>query len=336
MLIGFDASRAFASEATGTENYSRNLLRALAKIDRNNRYRVYLRGSSQFMVDSSQINKTVNREPITKNFIWPANFEFKVIRPYRLWTQVGLALETWRNPVDLLFVPAHTLPIFRRRNIAFSNFQFPLSNYLKIFQLKSRKSMIDGKWQMVNRSKYVVTIHDLGVEYLPGYHQFPQRYYLDLASRYAARHADALIAVSRSTKADLIKRYAIATKKIFVVSEGVDMSLFKPQSKSKVESVKSKYKIRGNYILAVGTVQPRKNLEMLIKAFKQVSGMVGRWDGGRKARPTILQSYNPTDLKLVIAGKLGWDYQKIIDLPKKLGIRDKVRFLGYIKDADLP
>src|SRR3989344_9190031 len=270
MLIGFDASRAFASEATGTENYSRNLLRALAKIDRKNRYRVYLRGSSQFMVDSSQINKTVNREPITKNFIWPANFEFKVIRPYRLWTQVGLALETWRNPVDLLFVPAHTLPIFRRRNIAFSNFQFPLSNYLKIFQLKSRKSMIDGKWQMVNRSKYVVTIHDLGVEYLPGYHQFPQRYYLDLASRYAARHADALIAVSRSTKADLIKRYAIATKKIFVVSEGVDTSFFKPQSKSKVESVKSKYKIDGNYILFVGTVQPRKNLEMLIEAFARL------------------------------------------------------------------
>lgn len=43
MLIGFDASRAFVGEATGTENYSLNLLRALAKIDRENRYRVYLR-----------------------------------------------------------------------------------------------------------------------------------------------------------------------------------------------------------------------------------------------------------------------------------------------------
>src|SRR3990167_10640064 len=102
--------------------------------------------------------------------------------------------------------------------------------------------MANGKWQMANRTKYLVTVHGLGVEYLPGYHQFPERYYLDLASRYAACHADALIAVSASTKADLIKRYGIATKKIFVVPEGVDTAIFAPSSKLKVQSVKSKYK----------------------------------------------------------------------------------------------
>src|SRR3990167_780517 len=117
MLVGYDASRAFVNEATGTENYSLNLLKALAKVDRKNKYRVYLRGSSQFTVGSSQKKKkTVNREQITENFAWPPNFEFKVVRPYRLWTQLGLALETWRNPVDILFIPAHTLPILRRRN----------------------------------------------------------------------------------------------------------------------------------------------------------------------------------------------------------------------------
>ena len=113
MLIGFDASRAFAAEATGTENYSLNLLRALAKVDRVNRYRVYLRGS-QFRVHSSQ-KKTVNRELSTDNFKWPSNFEFVRVWPRRFWTQVGLAWETWKNPVDLLFVPAHTLPILCRR-----------------------------------------------------------------------------------------------------------------------------------------------------------------------------------------------------------------------------
>ena len=53
MLVGFDASRAFVREATGTENYSLNLLKALAKIDQKNKYRVYVRESSQFTVHSS-------------------------------------------------------------------------------------------------------------------------------------------------------------------------------------------------------------------------------------------------------------------------------------------
>ena len=102
MLIGFDASRAFVSEATGTENYSKNLLLALAKLDHVNKYRVYVR--------------TMNNELSTIN--WPGNFKIIKIRPGRLWTQIGLALETWRNPVDLLFVPAHTLPILKNPKVS--------------------------------------------------------------------------------------------------------------------------------------------------------------------------------------------------------------------------
>ena len=262
MLIGFDASRAFVPEVTGTENYSLNLLKALAKADRKSRYRVYLRGQSgksKSGVWSITKNKPGLELPYKQGLKkWPKNFEFKTIHPNRLWTQVGLALETWRNPVDILFIPAHTLPILRRRSF-----------------------MVYGSWDKnynpderltINHkpTKYVVTIHDLGVEYLPGYHQFPQRYYLDFASRYAAFHADGVIAVSVTTKRDLIKRYQISPKKIFVVHEGVDTAFFRPSSKLKVQSVKSKYKIEGDYILFVGTVQPRKNLEMLIKAFSLV------------------------------------------------------------------
>src|SRR3989344_7142103 len=177
MLIGFDASRAFVSEHTGTENYSLNLLRALAKIDRKNKYRVYVRGTFYGYGNEARYVKrnTSNESGIvtdkhyTKN--WPSNFEFVKIGPHRFWTQIGLAWETWKNPVDLLFVPAHTLPLLRNPKM-----------------------------------KTAVTIHDLGVEYLPNYHQFPQKYYLDLASKYAASHADALIAVSKATKRDLVTR----------------------------------------------------------------------------------------------------------------------------------
>jgi len=309
MLIGFDASRVFVGQATGTENYSLNLLRALSKIDWKNRYRVYLR--------ESQSGKSK-----WEDFRLPNNFELKIIRPRRFWTQVGLALETWRNPVDLLFIPAHTLPILRRRRIGISNFKFQISNW----------------------PKAVVTIHDLGVEFLPGYHQFPQRYYLDFASKYACRHADAIIAVSAATKADIVKRYRTSPKKVFVVYEGVDTAFFRPQSRvpakggfisgGGVQSVKSKYKIEDPYILFVGTVQPRKNLRMLIKAFSLlVHSSQFTVDGEVKSVNRELTTVN---LQLVIAGKLGWDYKEILDAPKKFGVEKQIKFLRYVDREDLP
>ena len=359
MLIGFDASRAFVDEATGTENYSLNLLKALAKIDRKNRYRVYLRESQIYTPGVSRGASL--RTPGVKRGDWPNNFEFKLIRPRRFWTQIGLAWETWKNPVDLLFIPAHTLPIFRRRK----PFKGTTSSQgtTGITGLKNGKARGTRDTLVTRDTRYVVTIHDLGVEYLLLYHQFPQRYYLDLASKYAANAADALIAVSEATRRDLIDRYKVGTKKVFVVPEGVDMRFFKPSSKLKVQSVKSKYKIEGPYILFVGTVQPRKNLECLIEAFSQlvhssqnssqlrVDPSTSLRAGSSQTKQNSAASVNSeqrienqlsvnreliTDnLQLIILGKLGWDYQKILDAPKKYGVGNRVKFLGYVNRADL-
>src|SRR3989344_504213 len=356
MLVGYDASRAFVNEATGTENYSLNLLRALAKIDRKNRYRVYLREGSMGPVSSfppASAQSSGSSKPSQSSIPealravgspssaaihrteWPPNFEFKVVRPYRFWTQLGLALETWRNPVDILFIPAHTLPILRRRKIGKGTTSGQsttgIKSLLSFLRAHGTRDTLGAR-----DTRYVVTIHDLGVEYLPGYHQFPQRYYLDFASRYAAFHADGVIAVSVTTKRDLIKRYQISPKKIFVVHEGVDTAFFRPSSKLKVQSVKSKYKIEGDYILFVGTVQPRKNLEMLIKAFSLVvngqSLIVNRGIKDKK----ISMNDKLSTINLIIAGKLGWDYQDILAAPKRFGVQDRVKFLGYVPDSDLP
>lgn len=366
MLIGFDASRAFVKEATGTENYSLNLLRALAKIDHRNQYRVYLRsqsGKSKWKVKENSLYTPDFDFELPKNFIfrltqpqnqnkpglssyskpglgnfgkWPRNFEFKIIRPSRLWTQFGLAIETWRRPVDILFIPAHTLPILRRRSLAlFGNeTRIVRRNTLNVTPKRN------GRRNPNRFTKFVVTIHDLGVEYLPGYHQFPQRYYLDFASRYAAWHADAIIVPSAATKRDLIKRYGIKAKKISVVREGVDRRFFKPQSKvypersRRVKIQKSKFKIDGNYILFVGTIQPRKNLEMLIEAFSiMVHSRQFTVDSNKES---VNRQPLTDNCQLVLAGKLGWDYQDILSAPKKFGVEKSVKFIGRVKDADLP
>lgn len=267
MIIGFDASRAFQKDRTGTENYSYQLLKALTKIDKKNKYIIYTRSN--------------------------VNFKF-------LWTQIGLALQTFKDPLDVLFVPAHTLPLIRRPGL-----------------------------------KTVITVHDLGSEYLPGMHQLKQRLYLSFMQKYQLQTATKIIAVSEATKMDLINKIGISPNKIQVIYEGFDKELFRPARPAGGPTKGSPYK---NYFLFVGTVQPRKNLARLIQAFakfgskyKVVSSKENAENKKSHTTSCILPATN-----LVIAGQKGWMSDEIYQLPKKLGIEGRVKFLGYVPDKDLP
>ncbi len=265
MVIGFDGSRAFTDKRTGTENYSYQLLKTLSEIDQKNSYIVYLRSKGDALRDLRG---------------WPKSFNFKVINWSRLWTQGGLAMQTFKDKLDVLFVPAHTLPLIRRPGL-----------------------------------KTVVTVHDLGSEYLPFMHQLKQRLYLGLMQKYQLKTATRLIAVSKATKDDLIKKVGIDSKKVEVVYEGYNEDIFKPISTDILVDSLRYYNLQPKtYYLFVGTVQPRKNLERLILAFSQLK---------------------TDDLKLVIAGTKGWLSDGIYALPKELGIEDRVKFLGYVPDQDM-
>ncbi len=267
MIIGFDGSRAFVKDKTGTENYSYQLLVHLAKIDSKNSYLVYLRPGNQ-----------------VKRAEWPANFSFKMIEYNRFWTQLGLGLQTFKDKIDLLFVSAHTLPLIKRPGL-----------------------------------KTVMTVHDLGAEYLPATHQLKQRLYLRGITKFQLKSATKLIAVSKATKKDLIKRLSLPEKKISVVYEGVDRELFKRQKDDVVDSITKEFDIeRENYFLFIGTIQPRKNLERLIESFKGYKEKTG------------------SNIKLVIVGGKGWRAEKIYALPKKLGIERDVLFLGRVETDKLP
>jgi len=291
MRIGFDASRITTPQRTGTENYSFYLARALAGVDKSNEYVLYFRDSlsSEAFAEISLANPAFGARVLP----WP-----------RLWTQGGLAWECLTHPPDILFIPAHTVPVIRRPSL-----------------------------------RTVVTIHDLGFEYLPEYHQFPQKLYLDKMTKYAALCASHLIAVSKSTKADLIRQFKVPEGKVTVVYEGVDRNRFLPPrqlarrrggvaeevTKLETEEVKERYNIRGPYILFVGTVQPRKNLRRLIEAFSMITGPARALHGpGLEGR-----------LQLVIAGRPGWLFDDIYSAPRDFGVEDRVLFLGHVSDKDL-
>lgn len=226
----------------------------------------------------------------------------------RFWTQLGLAWEIIKKPPDVLFVPAHTLPFLA-----------------KIIRPKV---------------KMVVTIHDLGYEYLPEYHQFPQKIYLNWSTVMAAKSADKIIAVSNHTKNDIINKLGINPEKIEAVYEGHDVKI-----KNRPATGEVKLKIDKPYILFVGTVQPRKNLAKLIEAFSLLKREIS--NGLERAgfeRPRQLAFYHYliglaertwlTNLSLVVAGKSGWHDEEIYRAPEKFGVADKVKFLGYVSEEE--
>ncbi len=263
MLIGIDASRSVAQRRTGTENYSLNLIRHLLISDTEHRYRLYFNHPPPY-----------NLQPVT--------CDLRIMPFPRLWTHLRLSWEMARRPPDVLFVPAHVLPIVHPR-------------------------------------RSVVTIHDLGYLYYPEAHRPLDRLYLDLSTRYNARAAAHLIVDSLATKRDLVERYGTNSDKITVIHPGYDKETFQPvRDEGAIEAIKAKYGIASDYILFVGTLQPRKNLVRLIEAF--ASMQVGKY----------------ANLQLVIAGKKGWLYQEIFRQVEEFGLEDRVVFTGYVPEGDLP
>ncbi len=212
MLIGIDASRATLARRTGTENYSLQLIRHLLALESEHRYRLYF-----------------NRPPEASLF--PSAADLRVISFPRLWTHARLSWEMAFRPPDMLFVPAHVLPV-------------------------------------VHPHRSVVTVHDLGYLYYPGAYRPLDRLYLDLSTRYNVWAARQVIAVSGATRRDLIERYQVEPGKITVVHSGLDDSLGPVEDRSLIERVKRRYGIEGDYILYVGTLHPRKNLVRLVEAYE--------------------------------------------------------------------
>ncbi len=234
MLIGVDASRALVRQRTGTENYSLYLLRQLIQLGAQHRFRFYL-----------------PQPPPAGLFPDRPNVEYRPVRPPRLWTHLGLSWELLRRRPDLLFVPAHVLPL-------------------------------------VCPTPSVVAVHDLGYLFYPQAHGRFERWYLDRTNRRHVQSASAVVTLSQASKQDMIEHYGADPTRIQVTYPGYDQTL-KPMTQATAQTVaQTQYGIKEDYFLFLGTVQPRKNPFRLVEAFAQVrdqgqacqlaiGGKPGRW-----------------------------------------------------------
>ncbi len=164
----------------------------------------------------------------------------------------------------------------------------------------------------LKRSRSVFTLHDLIFEFDPDSHKPLNIAFLKTLMPRFLKHADAIIAVSESTKRDAIRFYNVPPSKIHVIYEGVDPKFVPIADPARLSDVRRKYRLPDRFILHLGTIEPRKNLPLFFEAAKEL------------------------DQPLVVAGKLGWLTDPILARVKELGIEERVHFTGFVDDEDLP
>ncbi len=151
-----------------------------------------------------------------------------------------------------------------------------------------------------------------GTEYFTSYDINQLRRWTPLSVRKAKK----IITISEFSKREITDIYKVNPDKIEVVYPSFDKETFHGKiPKTKIDQIRKKYKIKGKYLFYWGTLQPRKNISRLIEAFSHLKNK---------------------NYKLVICGKKGWLYDQIFDLAKRLKVEEKVQFIGFAPDEDLP
>ena len=171
----------------------------------------------------------------------------------------------------------------------------------------------------------VLTIHDLAFRLFPHCHKLLNYVFLNLAMPLFVRRADHLIAVSYSTKQDLVRLYSVDPGKITVIYEAAD-SRFRPQPVEEIKRVRRKYSLPAHFILSLGTIEPRKNYQRLLEALVLLRQRCGAGNWG----------LNAEEWRLVIVGEKGWLYQPFLRRLEELGLQREVILLGRVPDEDLP
>lgn len=163
----------------------------------------------------------------------------------------------------------------------------------------------------------LLTVHDLSFVHFPEVYPEVLVNYLNKVVPWSVGRATHILADSEATKQDLMAVWQVSAQKISVLYSGVSELFSRVEDVERITAVRQKYNLgEAPYLLSVGTVQPRKNYQMLIQAFAPVA--------------------NKFPHNLYIAGGKGWLYDEMMVEIEKQGLIDRVRFIGFVDDADLP
>ncbi|MBI4790942.1 MAG: glycosyltransferase family 4 protein [Chloroflexi bacterium] len=171
---------------------------------------------------------------------------------------------------------------------------------------------------LVNSIPWIVTIYDLSFVRYPESFNAANRIYLNWAVRHSVRRADRVIAISESTKRDLVAQFGASPDKVAVVYCGSDPTFTPSQDQREVEMLRARRHLPEKMILHVGTIEPRKNIVRLLRAFARAK---------REAR---------LPHRLALIGARGWKYAEVDAVIAAEGIASDVIFAGYVPQDELP
>jgi len=211
---------------------------------------------------------------------WP-NFGVIQTRPHEPLVRIPISLswELRRRPVDILFVQ-FTAPPFAP-------------------------------------CKVVTAIHDISYEHLPETFNRRSVFQMKLTIRHTALHAMRIITPSEYSRQDIIDTYKIAPEKVTTILQAAPAHVRKVEDVVELGRIRSKYDLPSEFILGVGSVQPRKNLRRLIEAYSR------------------LAKHERDFPPLILVGKHAWLSGSSVDAAAEFGVADKVRFTGFVPDEDL-
>lgn len=282
MKIGIDI-RLIRKKQTGSEAVFFNLVKNLAEMDSQNEYKLFTDITDEKILEGIKSDLGI----AGKN-----NFEIISLKTWNKFTWNFWTLPRYlrQNPVDI-YLTQYITPFFVPRKI-----------------------------------KIATIIHDISFNFYPQLIKFSDLFFLKILIPMSLKRADKIIAVSEFTKNEIIKFYKIAPEKIAVVHNAVGdnflMQIANYESAqanvSELEEVRKKYNLPEKFILYLGTMQPRKNLPVLIEAFAKV----------REKNKSVT---------LVLAGGKGHNYdQKIDETIKENSLENNVIFPGFIDEKDKP
>lgn len=195
MIIGIDASRAFLKRRTGIEEYAYQTIKYLRSVvTETDTVVLYVRQKISWE------NRKIKLVFPEIDFSLPSNWSIRGIWAPRFWTQIALSIEMIRNRPDVLFVPAHTVPL-------------------------------------IHPKKTIVTIHGLEYEFCKDSYSFLDRLYMRLSIRFSCFVSETVICVSENTKKDIIRLYDVPEKKIHVIYEGYENTYDASDTKYSIQDI---------------------------------------------------------------------------------------------------
>lgn len=170
------------------------------------------------------------------------------------------------------------------------------------------------------RGPIVNTVYDMVYAVCPETMSKSNYSRLDLELKRSCNMSDAIVTISQNSKREISQYLNINESKIYVASCAVDNKIYNTNiNDENIKKLKQRYNLPESFFLYLGTLEPRKNIKTLVKAYKIFN-----------------DKYQKENIKLVIAGRKGWMYEEIFEIVKQLRLESDIIFPGYISDEDVP